>query len=216
MQQNIFCFTGLGADERLFSKVFIPGFTLKHIQYVKPLDTETLPDYAKRLCSQINEVNPILLGVSFGGMLAVEAAKYLQAKKVIIISSTKSADLFPTYYHLANKFQLLKLFPSRIFNTSGIITNYFFGAETTDDRNVLRHFIKSADSKFIKWALQKIIIWNNSSYPVNLIQIHGTKDRIIPISDKVDFSIKNGGHLMIYNRANEINDLLQICLSVNR
>jgi hypothetical protein len=34
MQQTIYCFTGLGADERLFSKIAIPGFTLQHIKYI--------------------------------------------------------------------------------------------------------------------------------------------------------------------------------------
>jgi hypothetical protein len=146
-------------------------------------------------------------------MLAVEAANYKHAKKVIIISSIKSADLFPSYYHLANKLQLLKIIPAPIFNTSGTFTNFLFGAETAEDKSLLRHFIKSADSRFIKWALQQIINWKSKNDSADLIQIHGTKDRIIPTPRNVDYIIKGGGHLMIYNRADEINKLLQNCLS---
>lgn len=214
--QNIYCFTGLGADERLFSKLTLPAFTLRHIQYIPPLAAETLPEYAIRLCAQVEDEDPILLGVSFGGMLALEAGKHVKAKQTILISSVKSAHEFPLYYQTANKFRLIKWLPKRMFQIGGAAPNYLFGAYSAEDKALLRDYLKSADTNFIKWALQIILDWKNERYPQNLIHLHGSNDKIIPLPKNVNHILKGGGHLMIYNRADEVSQLLQNCLTAQR
>lgn len=213
MQQTAYCFTGLGADEQLFANIAVPGFTLKHIQWLPPLPSETLPQYAIRLSAQIRPEAPVLLGVSFGGMLAVEAAKHLKAKQTILISSVKTASHFPFYYHLANKLKIIDWLPATIFTTPSPVVDFLFGVETSADKKLLRHFIQQSDSHYIRWALQAIINWNNQTFPQNLVQIHGNKDRIIPLPKSVDHVIKDAGHLLVYNRAPHLNNLLQNILS---
>ena len=51
---------------------------------------ETLKSYAKRMSILINDVNPVIRGVSFGGILVQEISKHIKVKKLIIISSVKS------------------------------------------------------------------------------------------------------------------------------
>ncbi len=43
--------------------------------------------YAKRMAAQINEPNPVLMGLSFGGIMCIEIAKQIAVDKVILISS---------------------------------------------------------------------------------------------------------------------------------
>jgi esterase/lipase len=50
-----------------------------------------LDDYAKRIAKKIKRENPVLIGVSFGGILVQEMAKHINTRKVIIISSVKKA-----------------------------------------------------------------------------------------------------------------------------
>jgi len=213
MQQTVYCFTGLGADETLFANLAIPEYSLTHIQWLPPLPSETLPQYALRLSAQIKHQAPILLGVSFGGMLAVEAAKHLKAKQTILISSVKTARDFPFYYHLANRLKLINWLPAYIFTTPTPIADFLFGAENKEDKKLLRYFIRQSDSRYIKWALQAIINWKNETFPQNLVHLHGSADRILPLPRGVDHVLKGAGHLMVYNRAPLINDLLQSILA---
>ena len=66
---TVYCIPGLGIDERLFQRTEIPGYTLKYITWIMPDKGDTMSSYAAKLLPQITEVNPIILGVSFGGML---------------------------------------------------------------------------------------------------------------------------------------------------
>jgi pimeloyl-ACP methyl ester carboxylesterase len=71
---NIYLISGLGADKRVFSKLgFSTNHVIKHIEWIKPNSNEDLSSYARRLARQIDESKPFfLVGVSFGGMIAVE------------------------------------------------------------------------------------------------------------------------------------------------
>ena len=82
--KKIYCISGLGADERAFSKLNIKGFELKVIRWLMPIKDETLPEYASRMRQDIDDDNPILMGLSFGGMLCTEIAKQVPVKKIII------------------------------------------------------------------------------------------------------------------------------------
>ncbi len=209
MPQLLYCFSGLGADERLFDHLKVTGYNLHHIQWLPQISNETLPQYAARLSAQIIEPEPVLLGVSFGGMLAQEAAAIVNARQTIIISSIQSAQHFPLYYHWANKLKMTDWIPAKLFITPNPIADYLFGAEEAADKKLLRHFMQNANAPYILWALQAIINWENKGVAQNITHIHGSKDRIIPMPKNVHYTIKGGGHLMVYNRAEAINALLQ-------
>jgi pimeloyl-ACP methyl ester carboxylesterase len=213
MHKTIYCFSGLGADERLFSKLLLQPFQLKHIKWLPFEPGETLPQYAARLSQQIKDEQPILMGVSFGGMLAIEAAKLFKNPYTIIISSAQSAIQLPLYYQWAHKIHLTKALPATAFTKPNALMCYLFGAETEEDKNLLNTYLKNADPAYIKWALQAIMNWRNNELPQRLIHIHGTNDKIIPLPNTVDYKIERGGHLMIYNRAEQISSILQKLLT---
>jgi predicted phosphoribosyltransferase len=47
------------------------------ILYLFHVPNDTLQSYAIQLSAQIDTPKPIILGVSFGGMIAIEIAKYI-------------------------------------------------------------------------------------------------------------------------------------------
>jgi hypothetical protein len=58
--------------------------------------------------------------------------------------------------------------------------------------------------------LNEVVNWKNEWIPPNLVHIHGTKDHIFPINYvKADYVIKDGGHLLPMNNANEVTDILK-------
>src|SRR3546814_17690371 len=80
----IYLLPGMGADHRLFSRLDLPGLNPKVLQWVPPGEGDSLGDYAKKLQPQITSTeDAVLLGVSLGGMLAVELARLANRKSVV-------------------------------------------------------------------------------------------------------------------------------------
>jgi hypothetical protein len=74
---------------------------------------------------------------------------------------------------------------------------------------MLKALIRKSRPQFVRWALHAILTWRNTEIPKSLVHIHGTKDKILPIRfTKPTHIITGGGHLMVLNRANEINKIL--------
>ena len=62
---------------------------------------------------RIKHPKPILIGVSFGGILVQEMAGFLDYEKVIIVSSIKSNKELPTHIKLAKITNAHKLLPTQ-------------------------------------------------------------------------------------------------------
>ena len=209
--KNIYCISGLGADERVFQKLKFEGYQPIHICWLEPEKNESIADYAKRLATQIDSERPILIGLSFGGIIAVEIAKQIETEKVILISSTKNQREIPFYFQIFRWFPIYRLLPARLMLWFGqLLAAWFFSLETLAERKLFRSILLDTDAKFMKWAVDRIVTWKNELVPNNLYHIHGSSDRIFPskfVSE--DFDVENGGHFMIMNRAEHISQLIQ-------
>src|SRR6188474_3274769 len=98
--KEIYLLSGLGADKRVFDFVDFSGFNVNHIDWIEPQDNESLERYASRLLEQIKTPRPSLIGVSFGGMVAVEIAKLMETNKIIIVSSAKTKLDIPIHFRM--------------------------------------------------------------------------------------------------------------------
>ena len=204
----IYFISGIGADERAFRLISLPGYEIRNVSWLEPLQNESLQTYSMRLSSQIKTENPIIIGLSFGGIIAQEIAHQIKAKKVIIISSLKGRKELPLLYKIAGILRLNRIIPSFLFKRSTFITNIFFGARGKNDKMLLKNILSSTDTKFLQWAIENALHWNPENTP-DIIHIHGSKDKIIPIRYvKADYGINGGGHLMVLNKARELSALL--------
>jgi pimeloyl-ACP methyl ester carboxylesterase len=203
--KTIYIFTGLGADERVFHKINFENYNAIHIKWISPLQNETIEAYALRLTQQITTSLPILVGLSFGGMVAVEVAKHIATEKIILISSSKNKTEIPFYYKLAGKMKLHKIIRAKFLVRANKITNKIFSVRSSEDKKIISSMMGASDIVFLNWAIDKIVHLKNEVVHKNLIHIHGTADRILPIRFiNADIVIKGGTHLMIMNKAAEV------------
>ena len=87
----VYFISGLGADERVFQFLDLSKIEHQFIQWNEPQKKESLSSYCKKLTEQIDlKQEIILIGISFGGIIAQEISKIIECKKVIIISSVKT------------------------------------------------------------------------------------------------------------------------------
>ena len=215
MSRTIYCISGLGTDERIFSKLRPVGYSLHYIPQLLPGAQETLRDYAARLAEFIKEDDAILMGVSFGGMLGIEISKIKPLQKLIIISGVKSSEEMPRWMKVAGKLKLNRVLPVRSYKFTERIDNNRLGITTDEERELAKALREAADREHIEWAVNEIFNWRNNWIPDNVIHIHGDKDRIFPVSKiKVDYIIKGATHLLIYNRADEVNRCIRNILGI--
>lgn len=180
------------------------------------MEDESIESYASRILCQINSPNPILIGLSFGGIMAIEVAKLIITEMVIIIASAKGKSEIPFYFRLMGKLGLLNLVPLSFLKKYNIISSWFFGAKKESERTLLKQILKDTDEFFLKWALEKVINWENKNKLNNIFHLHGTRDRILPIKFlKSDYLIENGGHFMTLSHSEEISKILNKALKLN-
>lgn len=210
MKKTIYIFSGLGADERIFKNIDFSNFNPIHIRWEEVAKRESIEEYAKKtIHNQIHEPTPILLGVSFGGMLAIEVAKQISFDKIVIISSIKTSSEIPSYLKWFGKRSLNKIIPDFFLRHTNALVYHLFGTKTKEQKLLLKIIMQETDEKFLRWAIGKVLNWKNTFIPEGLIHIHGDKDKLFPINYiKEKTIIKGGGHLMVYTKANEISALL--------
>ncbi|WP_037500480.1 alpha/beta fold hydrolase [Sphingobacterium deserti] len=208
--QKIYIFSGLGADERAFQNLDFSGLDIQHIKWLEPGHAESISQYAKRLTLQIADEKPVLIGLSFGGIIALEVAKHVAVKRIILLSSAKNKYEIPSYYRLAGKMRLHFLLPTRLLKKGNWINFWLFGTRTFAERKLLKEILKDTDSAFLRWALQQISNWDNEAVPCPIAHLHGTKDHILPIRFVKDVTVINGGgHLMVLNEAHQVSQFIR-------
>lgn len=212
--KKIYCISGLGADERAFSKLTITDFQLVVIPWLKPELKETIQQYTTRMRAGIAEENPVLMGLSFGGMVCTEIAKQITVKKIILISSVKSSDELPVWMRTVAALQLHKIVPLKSTRLTQPIQNRMLGVESEEEKKLVATLRQEVDLPYTKWAVDQAINWKNNWQHPNLYHIHGDNDHMFPLKNiKADCVIKKGGHFMIMNRAAEVshyvNSILQ-------
>ena len=215
MTKEIYIFSGLGADERVFQRIDFYDSTTIYIKWIIPNKKETIEQYATRLIEQITTAKPTLVGLSFGGLMAIEVAKQMEVEKVILIASAKTKKEIPFYFRFAGTFGLHKFLPTKLLKSSHFLTNWFFGTTSTSDKQILKEVLHDTDGTFLKWAIDKITRWKNETLIKKTYHIHGTSDRIFPFMFvKCDMSVKKGGHLMTLNRAGELSAIMRKELTI--
>lgn len=157
--QTIYCITGLGADEKVFSFLDLSFAKTVFIKWIKPLRNETLADYALRLKDEcIPDPNPVIIGLSLGGMIATEIAKTIPSAKVIIISSAKTELEIPPRLKLLRYVPLYKMLTVTLIQKTLKTQEYFLGARSKTARNYLKNLAERTDIHFYRWAIGAMLI----------------------------------------------------------
>ena len=207
---TVYFIAGLGANKRAFDYLDLSWCTSVFIDWITPLPRETLVEYALRLRQVITEANPVIVGVSFGGMLATEMAKADGSITAIIISSNKTHKEFPAYLRMWRHLPVYKLLNPKLVKSTGALSCRIMGPQGIKQKETFRKILAETDPKFTVWAIDAILHWHNETIPPNVTHIHGSSDRLLPAKlVKAHHIINKGRHIMIMDKADEISSLLK-------
>jgi pimeloyl-ACP methyl ester carboxylesterase len=208
-QKTIYFFSGLGADSSPFANLKLPGYHKVYISWIPALPGESIADYAARIRSQITVENPCIVGLSFGGVVAVEVSKQIKVDKMVLISSAKTKDELNQMNQFFMRLGLYRIIPGLLLKHTNFLTNSYFGARSEHDKKALLKLLRGTDISLFRWGLKSIAYWDNKQTPERTIHIHGTADRVIAYGrGHPDYSINGGGHLMVFNKAEVISKII--------
>ncbi len=193
-----------------FKRIKLPaGYEPVYLDWIAPEKNESLSNYARRFSSLIkNDDAFILIGLSFGGMLACEIARLRNPMKTIIISSIATSTELPWYFKRAGKIGLHKAVPIKLLKAGTILKN-LLGAASKADKQVIINYAKYADPVLVRWSLHAILNWDQPERLPGVVHVHGSNDLMLPLRyTHADYIIKSGGHLMVFNKADEVNKIL--------
>lgn len=212
---RIFLIAGLGADTRIYKHIDLSGHEVVHVEWLAPSKNDTLGSYAEKLIVEYNITHgSIVIGNSLGGMLAVEIANRIALDKIIFISGIKTIDEAPRYFKFFLALPLYKLIPKKAIEWAGILIKPIFGRMSPEDSWLFNDMLKQCSPVFIKWAMGAALHWNNKIVPPYIHHISGDKDLVFPSKYLKNATIvKGGSHIMIFDKAEEINKLLKEILN---
>jgi len=208
----IYFVPGLAASITIFEylKLSEDKYELYYLDWLIPTSqTESIADYAKRMCARIKHEKPVLIGVSFGGIMVQEMSKIIPTKKTIIISSVKSRNELPKRLKVARATRAYKLFPTKKIVNLENFAKYAFGESAKKRVDMYKKYLSMRDQNYLPWAIYNILHWQQESPLKNIIHIHGNNDGVFPIKYVKNCTIIDGGtHVMILNKASKISQLL--------
>jgi len=202
---------GMAANPSIFDHIELPKaqFESHYLEWIIPEKNETLNDYAKRMVAKIKHDNPVLIGVSFGGLLVQEMCKIIECKKLIVISSMKSKEELPKRLKILKISRAYKILPTQLIENIELLAKFVFGKTATKRVELYKKYLSVRDKRYLDWAIEQIIFWDQEKPNIDAIYIHGDKDAVFPHSAHGNCVIVKGGtHIMIINKYKWFNENL--------
>ena len=208
---HVYFVPGLAAGKEIFRNILLPEdqYVTHIIEWLIPEKKETIIEYAKRMASLVTEPNSILVGVSFGGVVAQEMSSFLNLRKLIIISSAKTRKELPKRLRIAQKTFAYKLVPTSLVLSASDLTKFAIGPKTKKRLRMYQEYLHVRDKQYLDWAIEKMVSWNRKKEIEGVVHLHGDKDLIFPIKNiKNCIVIEEGTHIMLLNKGREISKKL--------
>ncbi|MEA1786925.1 alpha/beta hydrolase [Arenibacter sp. GZD96] len=208
---HVYFMPGMAANSTIFSKISLPElqFEMHFLDWVIPEQGQDLCTYARAMCKKVLHENPVLVGVSFGGLLVQEMAKWIKVQKVIIISSIKKRSELPKRMVFAKYTRIHKLLPTGLVHNVEFLAKYAFGETVTKRLKLYEQYLSIRDKRYLDWAIDQTINWSQKEPMAHTIHIHGAKDAVFPITNITHcILVENGTHTMIIHRFRWFNEHL--------
>lgn len=208
---RVYCVPGLANDKRMFNNLapLLLSQNIHFLEHLEPIHPkETMKEYARRLSLSIDDHSgeSVIIGMSLGGIIAVELSKILPMRKVFLVSTIKHPNELPWQIKALKTLPLDKInLPPWLIRKGVKPLSWLLGVTNSKGRNHIKSQLDDADDRHIAWAQWAAANWDNNLIPNNYVHIHGTKDEIFPAANvRASHFIEGANHYMIMDRAAEV------------
>ncbi len=208
---HVYMMPGMAAEPTIFNRIKLPEnqFKIHWLEWMIPIENESLESYAKRMIAKIPHENVVLLGVSFGGVLVQEMSKYMKLRKLIVVSSVKSKYELPKRMRIAKFIKAYKFAPTQLLSNLDVLKKYAFNESISKRIDLYKTYLAVNDKRYLDWALKQMICWDQETPVKDAIYIHGDKDAVFTHSCGGNTIVLKGGtHIMIIFKSQWFNENL--------
>jgi pimeloyl-ACP methyl ester carboxylesterase len=180
---TLYLLPGHGSDYRVWQRMDLSEFDTVHLDYpFVPERGESMSQYARRLLSLIDTTRPFaLMGISLGGMLAVEMAQHCAPQAVIILSSARGRFDLPWRYRIQRYLPLQYLLPGSLLKQVTIWIQPWFEPEVRGQSELCADMLRQKDPRLFLRGIHMIIRWKRQVLDAQIVHLHGDRDRTLPI-----------------------------------
>lgn len=208
---HVYFMPGMGASPKIFDRISLPEdlFELHYLEWLEPQKKESLSHYVNRIKEQIQYPNPVLIGVSFGGIIVQELEHSVAVRQTIIISSVRSHREFSKRLNFTKLLRLYKIAPTYKLNQLEQLILKFGSGKSKRRLAIFNTYMSVRSPQYLDWAFESILNWKQEHPNPNIIHIQGSKDEIFPVQYlKKAIIIKGGTHAIILTHAHQLNQIL--------
>lgn len=211
-EATLLFFPALGTNGRIFDRQRQLPYEVVTPSWIDPGPDESLVAYARRLADGIDwPQRPIVTGLSFGGMIAAEIAKYIRPAALIVIASrtvwrSRSAPLYVTN-------ALIQARPDGAVNSIDDLPRRLrevYGDFSPAEQMLFADMLAKESPDRLRRFAHMVGDWpgiKGLSCPI--LRIHGAADRVIPLEmGNADVVIEGGGHMVNWTHAEEVNNAI--------
>jgi len=206
---------GMGVDERVFGPQRAAFPSLEVPSWIKPEKNESMGHYAERLVASLprSSAPTVVGGLSIGGMMALEMARHLNAKSVVLIGSCDHPSATLPLLRMGEP--IGQVAPDVVMRLGKRVATLFVGRGGVPvvHRRLVQQMLKEMSIEFIRWCGFAITHWQGVADPgVPVRHIHGTRDWVIPISrlrrppTKI---VQGGAHVLNMSHEREVNEFVR-------
>ena len=200
---HVYMMPGMAANNSIFNLINLGSpFEVHLLSWFMPNRDESLQEYAARMCAHVKHPNPVLIGVSFGGVLVQEMSKIISCRKVIIVSSVRTRKEYPIHMRITAKTKAYKFFPLQWLDNIEDFVGFIFGPAARKRMDLNKKFLSVRSPAYLSWSLEALFNWKQEEPLPNITHIHGTYDMVFPVLYLKDYiPVPKGTHVMILTRA---------------
>lgn len=208
---KVYFVPGMAAGPEIFERIRLPEerYEVEILEWLIPEPNETIEAYSKRMADRVDGESPILVGVSFGGVVVQEMKAFIPKAKVVIISSVKSKEELPRRFMLARRSKLYRMLPTGLVVSAKDLTRFAIGPRTKRRLELYNVYLSVRDKRYLDWAIKEMVCWDRPEADPEVKHIHGDRDIVFPIRNIQQVEVVRGGtHAMILYKAHAVSDEL--------
>ena len=154
---HVYMMPGMAANTSIFDFITLGNlFEIHRLDWLTPNKNETLTSYAMRMCEKVTHPNPVLVGVSFGGVLVQEMSKLISCRNVIIVSSVRSHKEFPIHMRITRKTKAYRFFPTQWVDNLEDFVGFMFGPATRNRKDLDQKYRSVRLPGYLGCALESV------------------------------------------------------------
>lgn len=216
---KLYQISGLGANGHVFRNLKIDKeVETEYIPWLQPEPNESLTHYSERMLNSINPKDDfMLMGISFGGIVAQEINRLIDPLHTFLISTVKTHQELPPYMRLSARVNAHKVIPMS-FLTSEKAFSYMMLRKlyySNREKDAIDEIFEYKDPYYLSWSINQIVNWHNEvEVGKNTTHLHGNRDIVFPSKYIQEAKIIEGGtHIMIMQKpkiiSEEINTIIK-------